>query len=1114
MKHKRRLSWMLSLCMLILTIMISGIDVQAVEFNQESVQATNDSGLEKTENEATKEREDITDEFTNLGESNTEELEVREDETITSMDEEGNVSEAPEESGLLEIDLLSNDGKIVNFNTKGAVVTTYTEVGTGNAGYTCGAYGADAAYLGTENGKVKFLLSGVTGLVDAKDVQIVSVDSAASVSYYVVSSGRLIHNITTNITQGNYITSLDNGPAPLYLSEGTQYYSYDGHYFYTRDRFSNMLDDYKAGVRTNSINSSSPYYNYYQYLPLRSKTAYSAAQLNKIINSKAAGYKMCNTGDVFTNYQNTYGVNALIAVGIAANESAWGQSSIAQKKNNLFGLNAVDAAPGQSANAYESIDACIKTFTETYMSKRYLNPKNWVYSGGYLGNKGSGMNVRYASDPYWGEKNANVAWMIDKTYGNKDSNRYTIGIKDVIGNEHTELNVRIEASVSSIVIHTTKDYSNQAFIILDSSQGNFYKVQSDAALTTNRKKVSEIGEYNFNNMYSYVSSDFVKIVLQRSENSIESEVKCNIPEGVYTIGSALDNSKILSVEESSIENHKNIVLEKDSNINGYKQFEIKRVENDWYRIEVGGTGKVLEIPNSSADQEVLIQQNLWNGTNGQLWCFIDAGDGCYYIKSKVGTYLDLKVANTTEGNYIQTNILNKNNAQRWKLNTTTYGRTIEDGTYIISTIRDNKKVLDLYAGSLSDRGNIQIYTLNGSAAQKYEITYVGKGYYKIIVEKSGKALDVSGGSKESGVNLQQYEWNGTDAQLWRFIDAGNGQYYIKSKLGTVLDVYTGQTTNGTNVWQYELNETDAQKWGLKSVEEYPVQAGIYSIRSAMNTEKILDIWAASMSDGANVQLFTSNGTDAQKFKLSYAGKGFYEIISIKSGKVLDVYAASMSNGANVQQYTSNNSDAQLWKIVDVGNGYYYIRSKLGKMLDVYAASTADGSNVQLYTANGSAAQKWKIKPMEEGVSAQQVIEDGTYVISSCINTDKVLDLYAGSLSNGANIQIHTFNNTLAQKYKITYVKNGFYKIIIAKSGKVLDVYAASLKSETNVQQYEWNGTDAQLWKFVDAGNGYYYIQSKLGTVIDLQGGQTANGTNVWMYSLNKTKAQKWKLKKQ
>ena len=115
---------------------------------------------------------------------------------------------------------------------------------------------------------------------------------------------------------------------------------------------------------------------------------------------------MWNSAGIFVNYQNTYGVNALLAIGVGANESAWGRSSIAQSKNNLFGLNAVDASPGISADSYTSVDHCIKTFTETYMSKRYLNPNNGVYCGGYLGNKASGMNVKYASDPYWGEKNA------------------------------------------------------------------------------------------------------------------------------------------------------------------------------------------------------------------------------------------------------------------------------------------------------------------------------------------------------------------------------------------------------------------------------------------------------------------------------------------------------------------------------------------------------------------------------------------------------------------------------------------------------------------------------------------------------------------------------------
>ena len=45
-----------------------------------------------------------------------------------------------------------------------------------------------------------------------------------------------------------------------------------------------MLEDYKTNVRTHSVNSSNPYYNYYQYLSHRSLTTYNASQLNQAIS--------------------------------------------------------------------------------------------------------------------------------------------------------------------------------------------------------------------------------------------------------------------------------------------------------------------------------------------------------------------------------------------------------------------------------------------------------------------------------------------------------------------------------------------------------------------------------------------------------------------------------------------------------------------------------------------------------------------------------------------------------------------------------------------------------------------------------------------------------------
>ena len=147
---------------------------------------------------------------------------------------------------------------------------------------------------------------------------------------------------------------------------------------------------------------------------------------------------------------------------------------------------------------------------------------------------------------------------------------------------------------------------------------------------------------------------------------------------------------------------------------------------------------------------------------------------------------------------------------------------IEEGVYTIQTALNNDRVLDVTSASSANGANIQIYACNDTLAQKFKITAVTGGYYKIENVSSGKVLDVANGSRASGANVQQYSWNGTDGQLWRFMNAGNGKYYIQSKLGTVLDVKNGGTNSGNNVQTYKLNQTDAQKWILISDDLYEI----------------------------------------------------------------------------------------------------------------------------------------------------------------------------------------------------------------------------------------------------------------------------------------------------
>ncbi len=452
-------------------------------------------------------------------------------ESVTAMDENGNITEVGDSDGSMtdgdetssasistyarSARMAVSSVKVVNFNTKDNAVTEYTEDGTGALGYTNGDYGADAAYLGTSGGKVKFMMSGVIGWVNASEVEVIDLSQAAVVSGYEVENGRLLHGIVYTMATPGYRTKLDNGPAPSYLSAGTKYYSYDGHYFYTD--YAVMLSDYQNNTRANSVNPSDPYYNYYQYLPLRSATSYSADTLSAMINSKAgAGSLMANKGSAFIDSQNTYGVNALLMTGVAANESAWGKSSIALSKNNLFGLNAIDSSPGTSANTFASAEACINDFANGWMSRGYLYPKDSRYNGGFLGNKASGINVKYASDPYWGEKAANVAYALDAAQGSQDYGQYTIGVKDTLASSHQTVNVRNASSTSSTVLYSTGSASNYSVLIKDSTPENgFYRIQSDGVLDSGRTSVVRgSGAYSFDAMYAYISSDYVQIVNQ------------------------------------------------------------------------------------------------------------------------------------------------------------------------------------------------------------------------------------------------------------------------------------------------------------------------------------------------------------------------------------------------------------------------------------------------------------------------------------------------------------------------------------------------------------------------------------------------------------------------
>ena len=576
-----------------------------------------------------------------------------------------------------------------------------------------------------------------------------------------------------------------------------------------------------------------------------------------------------------------------------------------------------------------------------------------------------------------------------------------------------------------------------------------------------------------------------------------------VEDGKYVISTAKSDGYVMT------ESGSNIQLEAFDNQTSQK-FDVKYVADGYYQIKSSSSGKSLDVANGSTSNKANLQTWNANGSKAQLWKFVRTSDGYYYIKSNLGTTIDLTSGAVASGTNIQMYTMADTQAQKWKLDATRANaseRPLEDGTYMIQNSTNTQRVFDVQSGSVSNGGNIRLYQSNNTSSQRYEFTYVGNGYYKILAERSGKSLDVSNGSSSAGTNLQQYAWNGTAAQLWKLIDAGGGNYYIKSKLGTVIDINKGTAVSGANVQMENLSGRNTQKWKIVKSSLQPVSDGTYTFRSSSTGNKVLDITGGSVANGAALQLHTYNATEAQQYEVTYLGE-YYKIVSKKSGKALQYDAGNAGSGSRITQNSWTGADNQLWKFVDYGSGFH-IKSKTGMVMDVTSGKIAEGTKIQTWSMNGSAAQKWVLHKVEQVKSVN--IQEGTYTIQTALKNTLVMDVANGSTAENANIQIYGSNGTVAQKFVITAVSDGYYKIASKKSGKVLDVANGSLVSGTNVRQHTWNGSNAQLWRFIDAGSGQYYIQSKLGTVLEVAGGKGTSKANVQAGTLQKTSAQKWVL---
>lgn len=286
---------------------------------------------------------------------------------------------------------------------------------------------------------------------------------------------------------------------------------------------------------------------------------------------------------------------------------------------------------------------------------------------------------------------------------------------------------------------------------------------------------------------------------------------------------------------------------------------------------------------------------------------------------------------------------------------------------------------------------------------------------------------------------------------------------------------------------------------MPNVNAQEIKTGTYKIHSALDDSKLL------VEKNGNIELGDANSGGITTWNIVSNGSNFY-IRSTDNSVSLNA-SGGLNNGTNVKVNAITNSSYQQWKLTYI-DGYYYIKSIAGNFnIDVLGASTNVGANIQLYIPNGTFAQKWKLERIDE---AQQVLEDGTYIVRAKNNYNNAIDLAGANIANCANIHMYANNFTWAQLWKIKY-ENGYYRISSAlNDNKVMDIIWGQLKPSSNVQLYQANGSNAQKWLIEKNEDNTYSLSSYDGLwKMDIAGGLPTSGANLQLYTSNGTPAQKF-----
>ena len=188
--------------------------------------------------------------------------------------------------------------------------------------------------------------------------------------------------------------------------------------------------------------------------------------------------------------------------------------------------------------------------------------------------------------------------------------------------------------------------------------------------------------------------------------------------------------------------------------------------------------------------------------------------------------------------------------------------------------------------------------------------------------------------------------------------------------------------------------------GLMNIGYTAMDTDTYYTFKNMNSSLVMDISGGKIAEGSNIQQWTSNGQNNQKWKLTPFNNGttYYYIHSAANPDYV-LKAMSGSNGGNIELVPYSSKDSMmLFQFTKLGDGSYYISTRSSRdvcFVEVDSASTSGGANVQQWGMTYNKCQRWTAEKTTASVNTDPVNNDppaqnDPYV--GDVNTDGTIDV--------------------------------------------------------------------------------------------------------------------------